>query len=199
MRITSGFARGILLDSPRGKSTRPATDAARQAIFSSLGGIVEGASVIDLFAGTGSYGLEAASRGAASVLFFENDRNALGALRANLERVKKAVNSAGGEFSAKILPCDCLKISLQPEEKNFDIVFADPPYSMLLAPDTLSKIFGMFERLNGSNTIFALEAPAEFDLNATTPPPDCEFEIIKRLGKSSAGKPSQIIFRIKKI
>ena len=94
MRITSGFARGILLDSPRGKSTRPATDAARQAIFSSLGGIVEGASVIDLFAGTGSYGLEAASRGAASVLFFENDRNALGALRANLERVKKAVNSA---------------------------------------------------------------------------------------------------------
>ena len=199
MRITSGFARGILLDSPRGKSTRPATDAARQAIFSSLGGIVEGAPVIDMFAGTGAYGVEAASRGAASVLFFENDRNALGALRTNLERVKKAVTSAGGGFSAKILPCDCLKISVPPEGKHFDIIFADPPYSMLLTPDTLSKILGIFGRLDGGGTIFALEAPAEFDLSTATSPAGCEFEIIKRLGKSSIGKPSQIIFRIKKI
>lgn len=152
-----------------------------------------------MFAGTGSYGLEAASRGAASVLFFENDRNALGALRTNLERVKKAVTSAGGGFSAKILPCDCLKISVPPEEKHFDIIFADPPYSMLLTPDTLSKILGIFGRLDGGGTIFALEAPAEFDLSTATPPAGCEFEIIKRLGKSSTGKPSQIIFRIKKI
>ena len=64
MRITAGYARGILLNSPKGETTRPATDAARLAIFSSLGDLVENACVLDIFAGTGSYGLEAASRGA---------------------------------------------------------------------------------------------------------------------------------------
>ena len=71
MRITSGFARGISLDAPKGDTTRPATDAARQAIFSSLGEAVVGAQVLDMFAGTGSYGLEAASRGAKSAVFVE--------------------------------------------------------------------------------------------------------------------------------
>ncbi|OLA84524.1 MAG: hypothetical protein BHW65_06650 [Verrucomicrobia bacterium CAG:312_58_20] len=66
MRITSGLARGILLDVPRTDAVRPATDAARQAIFSSLGCAVEGAAVLDLFAGTGSDGLGAASRGGGS-------------------------------------------------------------------------------------------------------------------------------------
>ena len=98
MRITSGLARGILLDVPRTDAVRPATDAARQAIFSSLGSAVEGASVLDLFAGTGSYGLEAASRGAAAATFAETDRLALAALRRNIERAKHGVGRVGEHY-----------------------------------------------------------------------------------------------------
>ena len=71
MRITGGAARGIPLRAPKGPLTRPATDRMREAIFSRLGSRVSQARVADLYAGTGSYGLEALSRGAAQVHFFE--------------------------------------------------------------------------------------------------------------------------------
>ncbi len=90
MRITGGRARGIPLHAPRGRETRPATDQLREAVFSSLGPRVEGARVADLFAGTGSYGLEALSRGATSGCFVENNRQALVCLRANLAAVLRS-------------------------------------------------------------------------------------------------------------
>lgn len=197
MRITSGLARGILLDVPRTDAVRPATDAARQAIFSSLGSAVEGASVLDLFAGTGSYGLEAASRGAAAATFAETDRLALAALRRNIERVKKAAAGAGAEFSARIVPCDCVKSASLFESARYDIVFADPPYAMLCDPKTSVKIFSMFCKICREDMFFVLEAPADFSLENAPKPFAFEFEQLRRLGKKSAGKPSQIIFKIK--
>ena len=158
MRITSGLARGILLDVPRTDAVRPATDAARQAIFSSLGSAVEGASVLDLFAGTGSYGLEAASRGAAAATFAETDRLALAALRRNIERVKKAAAGAGADFSARIVPCDCVKSASLFESARYDIVFADPPYAMLCDPKTSVKYFRCFAK-SAAKTCFSSSKP----------------------------------------
>ncbi len=197
MRITSGLARGILLDVPHTDAVRPATDAARQAIFSSIGPAVEGASVLDLFAGTGSYGLEAASRGAARVTFAETDRAALAALRRNIERVKKAAASAGADFSARIVPCDCVKSAALFEGARYDIVFADPPYSMLCDPKTAVKIFSMFCKISRGDMFFVLEAPADFSLESAPKPFAFDFEQLRRLGRKSAGKPSQIVFKIR--
>jgi len=84
MRIIAGLARGMPLVVPRGSVTRPTSDRVREAIFSSLGDRVVGASVVDLFAGTGALGLEAASRGARSVTFVEQNRAALQSLEKNV-------------------------------------------------------------------------------------------------------------------
>jgi 16S rRNA (guanine966-N2)-methyltransferase len=83
MRVIAGTFRGRQLRAPRGSTTRPTSDRVREALFSILGD-VEGAHVLDLFAGTGALGIEALSRGAASAVFVERDRHALFALRANL-------------------------------------------------------------------------------------------------------------------
>ncbi len=188
MRITAGYARGILLNSPRGDTTRPATDAARLAIFSSLGDFIENANVLDIFAGTGSYGIEAASRGAKKITLIENNANAYKALKSNIALVKKSVRA---EMSA--IFADCFKCSKILAEENFDIVFADPPYSLLNNSDFCKKLFNLFVGIARENTIFVLEAPAEYDIPKIE---NAKVEIIKRLGKKSKGKPSQIIFSI---
>src|SRR5580658_7327696 len=88
MRIIAGLAKGMTLAVPR-TGVRPTADRIREAVFSSLGERVVGARVLDLFAGTGAIGLEAASRGAASVTFVENARGALACLEKNVETSKR--------------------------------------------------------------------------------------------------------------
>ena len=194
MRITSGFARGISLDSPRGDSTRPATDAARLALFSSLGSEIAEADVLDMFAGTGSYGLEALSRGARSATFVESSTRALSVLRRNAERVSRAL--ANSKPKINILRADCLKCGAILRGGNFKIVFADPPYSMLACEDFLKDLLSVFCECAHSKSIIALEAPAQFQLPEffETGSAKYAFDILKRLGKKSKGKPSQIIF-----
>ena len=86
MRITGGEARGIPLVLPRGDAVRPATDAMRQAVFSSLGARVPGARFLDLFAGSGACRLEALSRGASGGTFVEKNPQAVACLRRNLAK-----------------------------------------------------------------------------------------------------------------
>ena len=199
MRITSGIARGISLESPKGDNTRPATDAARQAIFSSLGELVIGARVLDLFAGTGSYGLESASRGATEVFFVENDRRAFACLKQNVLAVSKSLR-ASGESQARLntISADVQQATKNLVDKNFDIIFADPPYRLLLEEKSLLAILKSFTMLAGDDTLFILEAPADFEFPTQIPECNFTFDIIKRLGKKSKGKPSQIIFKIQK-
>src|ERR1022692_5050286 len=83
MRVIAGEFGGRRLSAPRGRTTRPTSDRVREAVFSMLGPI-DGARVLDLFAGTGALGIEALSRGAARAVFVERDAGALEALRANL-------------------------------------------------------------------------------------------------------------------
>ena len=142
MRVIAGRAGGIRLDSPK-SGVRPTMDRVKAAIFSSLGDMVIGARVLDLFAGTGALGIEALSRGAASALFVEEDRKSIGAIEKNLAKTK---------LSGRVRNADVfrfLKTAAASGEK-FRIVFADPPYEKmesgerftdkLLAEESLPKL-----------------------------------------------------------
>jgi 16S rRNA (guanine966-N2)-methyltransferase len=118
MRIIAGRAKGRTLASPRGPATRPLTGRAREAVFSSLGDSVIGATVLDAYAGAGSIGLEALSRGAVSAVFMERSRSALAVIRRNVERV-----GLGGT----IVPGDVVA-SLSADANTYDFAFVDPPY-----------------------------------------------------------------------
>ena len=127
MRITGGTFRSRALRAPRGQATRPTTDRVREALFGILTsvGVVEGARVLDLYAGTGALALEALSRGAASALLVESAREALAALRAN-------VTSLNLEDTARIAPWDVAQVLRRlPEGEVFDLVFADPPWALV--------------------------------------------------------------------
>jgi len=118
MRIIAGRAGGRRLESPEGRGTRPATDRVREAVFSSIGNWVEDAVVADLYAGSGSFGLEALSRGASSAVFVESGRKALLALRANV----KAIGLGGTVIDSTVQ--DYLKEA----NHRFHLVFLDPPW-----------------------------------------------------------------------
>ncbi len=133
MRIIAGSAKGRRLRGPRGQGTRPMTGRAREALFSSLGRRVVGARVLDLYAGSGSLGLEALSRGAAGAVFVERDAAALAALRANLGAV-----GLGG----KIVSGD-VALYLDGATEEFDLVFVDPPYALSLP--SVERILGSLE------------------------------------------------------
>lgn len=122
MRIVAGIARGRRLKAPRGLETRPMMDRPKEAIFSALGDRVVGARVLDLYAGTGSLGLEALSRGAAAAEFVEWSREARAALRDNIAAV-----GLGGE----IVPARVEEHLLRPGPE-VDLAFVDPPYALPL-------------------------------------------------------------------
>ena len=121
MRIITGRARGARLKTPKGLLTRPTSDRVKESLFSILGGRVVGRRVLDLFAGTGSLGLEALSRGAASAVFV--DRATEHVLRENAEHTRL-------DETARILRSDVFSVlsRLAAEGAVFDLVFCDPPY-----------------------------------------------------------------------
>ncbi|MBM3858548.1 MAG: 16S rRNA (guanine(966)-N(2))-methyltransferase RsmD [Verrucomicrobia bacterium] len=122
MRIIAGIAKGMTLVAPRG-DVRPTSDRVREAIFSSLGERVVGATVLDLFAGSGALGLEAASRGASAVTFVENARASLDAIERNLESFRR---NRGVSCVFRVLRADAFKLPAL--EGEYSLIFADPPY-----------------------------------------------------------------------
>jgi len=179
MRITGGQARGVPLKTPKGDATRPATDRMREAVFSSLGAVVEGRRVADLFAGSGSYGLEALSRGAAACNFYENDRRALACLEINAAAVAK---SAGLPKSAsRIAKRDLFAPGLP--EAAFDLIFADPPYAT--AEQSLERLFAqVLDRIATRDAIVLLELPGELE------PSIARWQLVRRIGKPGRNKPT---------
>ncbi len=117
MRIIAGLAKGLPLHVPCGRDVRPTSDRVRGAIFSSLGDRVIGATVLDLYAGTGALGLEAASRGARSVAFVENSAVVLRSLEKNLAAFRRN----------RVVDCEFRVTRVRPAGA-FDLIFADPPY-----------------------------------------------------------------------
>lgn len=121
MRVIAGEFGGRRLVTPEGTTTRPTTDKVRQAVFNSLTsmGVLEGAVVADLYAGSGALGMEALSRGAATCTFVERDRAALNALRDNLKALQI-------DDRADIRATDVM--AWVPAMRSVDIAFVDPPY-----------------------------------------------------------------------
>jgi 16S rRNA (guanine966-N2)-methyltransferase len=119
MRIIAGSAKGVRL-APVPSGTRPISDRAREGVFSSLGARVPGAAVLDLYAGTGAAGMEALSRGADRATFVDRSRQAIRAIRDNLQRTRL-------EPGATVVEHDVARfLSTSPEA--FDLIFLDPPY-----------------------------------------------------------------------
>lgn len=121
MRVVAGSAGGIPLITPK-TDLRPTMDRVKGAIFSSLGEGIIGASVLDLFAGCGSLGIEALSRGCASATFVEKERAATEAIRRNLEKTRL---TGGVVHHADVFSF----LDRRVETHAFDFIFADPPYA----------------------------------------------------------------------
>ncbi len=120
MRIIAGSRKGHRIEAPKGLATRPTGDRVREAAFNLIGP-VEGASVLDLYAGSGAMGLEALSRGAGSAVFVETDRAACRTIERNLEKLRLT--------GAAVLCRDALQ-ALATERRQYDLVLLDPPYEM---------------------------------------------------------------------
>ncbi len=121
MRIIAGRLKGRRLTAPAGLDVRPTSDRLRETLFNVLADSVEGARVLDGFAGTGALGLEAWSRGAASVVFIERDPGALRALESN-------VRACGVDEACAIIRGDFQTSRVEPA--RFDLVLLDPPYAL---------------------------------------------------------------------
>lgn len=120
LRIIGGKARGRKIRSVPGDTTRPITDKVRQALFNIIGPDVQWASLLDLFAGTGSVGIEALSRGAEYVCFIERSRAPLAIIRDNLK-------TTGLEEGAVVVHADAFAYLDRPAHRPFDYVYIAPP------------------------------------------------------------------------
>ncbi|MGB8859053.1 MAG: 16S rRNA (guanine(966)-N(2))-methyltransferase RsmD [Ilumatobacteraceae bacterium] len=133
MRVISGEFGGRRLVTPDGDTTRPTTDKVRQAVFNSLShmGVIDGAVVADLYAGSGALGIEAISRGAERCVFVERDRYALQALRENIAtlRIEDRCTVHGTDVMAWV-----------PAMRNVDVAFIDPPYAFEAWPALLKLV-----------------------------------------------------------
>jgi 16S rRNA (guanine966-N2)-methyltransferase len=135
VRVIGGTARGRRLRAPKSAVARPTADRVREAIFDVLThlGAIEGASVADVFAGSGALGIEALSRGAAAVTFVETDRAAVAAINWNLEMT--GLSSA----ATRIVRADALAWCATVAE-TFDVAFVDPPYAFERWHELLARL-----------------------------------------------------------
>ena len=160
MRIVGGALRGRALATPQSQNVRPTSDRLRESIFDILAhgyaGALEGAVVVDLFAGTGAMGLEALSRGAARALFIDDGAEARALLRQNIETL-----GLGGV--TRVFRRDATKLGLAPPGEGFTLAFLDPPYGKGLAPRALAELLRGNWLAPGALVIVEEAASAEFD------------------------------------
>jgi 16S rRNA (guanine(966)-N(2))-methyltransferase RsmD len=124
MRIIAGERKGHTIFAPKGLETRPTSDRVRENVFNIVAPWVEGARVLDLYAGSGAMGLEALSRGAASAVFVEAEPEAIRAIERNLDKLRLT--------GARVARLDAITGLAQEAAsgRKYDLVLADPPYSM---------------------------------------------------------------------
>jgi 16S rRNA (guanine(966)-N(2))-methyltransferase RsmD len=135
MRITGGALRGRQLHAPKTDAIRPMRDQVRAAVFNILEEVIEGSRFLDLFAGTGSVGIEALSRGAAEAVFVDQSPEALGIIRSNLKELDLT-------SQATLIPDDVFRAldSLSRQKETFDLIFVGPPYGKGLADRTMQEL-----------------------------------------------------------
>jgi 16S rRNA (guanine(966)-N(2))-methyltransferase RsmD len=158
LRIIAGISRGRKLVSPKDSSIRPTGDRVKEALFSMIDAHLPGSKVLDLFAGTGSLGLEALSRGAEFATFVENSPK-------SLELLKKNIELAGFKAQSEVIYKDALRAAAAfgKSGRVFDIIFVDPPYKENLYEKVLSSIENYGIIRNGG--LVVVEYPAAMAIN----------------------------------
>ncbi len=162
MRIVGGSLRGRRIAVPSGRSVRPTSDRAREAVFNILahgmGVGLDGARVLDLFAGSGAYGLEALSRGAASAVLIDNAAPSLEVIQTNVEDLEVADR-------ARIVRADAARLTNEAGISGpFDLVFLDPPYDEGLEAAALESLASA--GLLGEHAVCVVETRSKHDFEA---------------------------------
>ena len=180
MKVITGTAKGMNIETLEGEATRPTSQRVKEAIFSMLQFDIEGASVLDLFAGSGQLGIEALSRGAKKATFSDVSRDATNIIIRNLKKARLFEKS-------RVSNCDYKQlINGIANKEKYDIIFIDPPYkddiiknvlSMLVDANVLSEnsfiicesgkeeIFGNDEKLKGR---FFIQRQARYSISYVT-------------------------------
>ena len=179
MRVISGTARGLKLLAPDGMGTRPTTDRVKESVFNILMPYIPCENVLDLFAGSGSMGLEALSRGCSHAVFVEEELSALDIIHKNLEKARVIASSEVIKADAFDYLCRC--------KMRFDIIFLDPPYNKGLLTPVFEKIFS--GRLLTAEGIVVVESEAGGEMVC-----DSRFDCIKQ---AKYGKTVISVFRFR--
>lgn len=156
LRVISGKARGRRLRSVPGDTTRPITDRVKESLFDIIGGDIQNASLLDLFAGTGSVGIEALSRGAAFVRFVDRERLAIETIRANLEHTDLSDGS-------EVLRMDAFSLLGRLPDRQFDYVYIAPPQYQNLWKRALLALDAHLGWLSEDAWVIVQIHPTEFE------------------------------------
>jgi len=156
MRVIAGKAKGRQLKSVPGDTTRPITDRTKEALFNIIGVDIEGASFLDCFGGTGSVGIEALSRGAAFVRFYELNRKALHTIQDNLR-------ITGLSQAAQVIQADVLRELEKPADRAFDYIFIAPPQFHQIWRKTLQIIDRQIGWLTADGWCIVQIHPTEYE------------------------------------
>lgn len=159
MRVIAGSARGVRLVAPKGYDVRPTLDRVRESLFNILAPRIEGARFLDLYAGTGANGIEALSRGASAAMFIETNPRSIDAIQRNLAAAKLAHLA---QLRQNALPRSLN--DLWRENRQFDIIFADPPFADTRYQDLLDAICS--SRIVADGGILVVEHASRNNLSA---------------------------------
>ena len=176
LRVVSGLARGHKLVDLGESTVRPTSDRAREAIFSTISGKLQGAYFLDMFAGSGAMGIEALSRGASFAAFIESEVGHTDIIRKNLALVSKALKEPEFKVINEAVPHALRHF----EGKGFDIIFMDPPYKSGLWRSALSIVHEM-SLLNEGGIVIV-----EISKDEGEPELDLPFSIVKRRNYGAA-------------
>jgi 16S rRNA (guanine966-N2)-methyltransferase len=166
MRVIAGSAGSLRLVTPEGSDTRPTADRIKETLFNMLQAEIPGSTVVDLFAGSGSLGIEALSRGAKRAYLVENDAAAFRCIQENVRFTKL-------EEKAVLLKQDVLGALDSIHEKEVDVIFIDPPYHKGYEKKVLQLL--VQQAYVGEDTLIVLEAVKQAD-GADFLPPELEIE-----------------------
>lgn len=167
MRIITGSARGKRLQTPSGLHTRPTTDRVKESVFNIVQWDLEGRKVLDLFGGSGQLGLESLSRGAASCVIVDGDRNAQKAIEANIK-------NCGFERICQLIKGDSFQFLQHQKKDSYHVIFLDPPYGGELLNRAIAEICRI--DILTENGIMVCESSAEDQLQPVSAP----YRVVKR-------------------
>jgi 16S rRNA (guanine966-N2)-methyltransferase len=186
MRIIAGAKRGMKLLSPKTDVSRPITDRVKESLFNVLWnyGFPKDKILADLFCGVGSLGLEALSRGAEFVTFVEKDPKIIATLKRNIEK-------AGFAGESKVIRADAFKIGAPVNERKYDLIFVDPPYSASRETETgspLGKLLVLLNEQLSQNGIVVVRTEKQIELVE-------RYSLLKVIERRQWGTMAVIIYR----